>query len=150
MYSPVCQTTVFVFQKCMYIYIYIESDKKKQSILPGYSPTFHLIRQRHVVWPHVELPFTKSQDAAVDTTRMYSHPHVDVDVHHVPYQSKKDAISNFFQKIKYFIYKIQHRFSLLMHNARACTYVMASIMSKPIWTQQLAWSGLCSGRPLTQ
>lgn len=45
---------------------------------------------------------------------------------------------------------VNTRFALLMHNTEMCTYVMASIMSKPIWTQQLAWSGLCSGRPLTQ
>lgn len=52
--------------------------------LPRKAAAFHVIRESHVVRPHVELPLSEPQDAAVHTARVYSDPHVHVHRHHFP------------------------------------------------------------------
>lgn len=45
---------------------------------PRYSPTLHVVRQRDVIGPHVELPLAEAQNATVHAAGVDSDPHVHV------------------------------------------------------------------------
>lgn len=45
-----------------------------------FTARFHVIGQRHIIGPHVELPFAQPQNAAEDTAGMDADTHVEVDI----------------------------------------------------------------------
>lgn len=52
---------------------------KRTFSLPGYAARLHVVGQRHVVAPHVELPFPQSQYATQHVSGVYADPHVHVE-----------------------------------------------------------------------
>lgn len=53
---------------------------KDLRILPGNTASFHVIRQRDVIGPHVELPLINAENAAENGPRMNPDPHVQIDL----------------------------------------------------------------------
>lgn len=61
----------------------------QQPYLPGYTSGLHVIGQRHVVAPHVELPLPQAQDAAQNVSGVYADAHVHVEPGCFPHEPKK-------------------------------------------------------------
>lgn len=53
---------------------------------PSLPSSLHLIGERYVIRPDVELPLAQSQDTTVDTTAVDAHAHVHVDARHLSHQ----------------------------------------------------------------
>lgn len=53
---------------------------------PGFAASFHVIRQRDVVGPHVKLPLPQAKNSTVHTTAVDADPHVYIDPCDLSYQ----------------------------------------------------------------
>jgi hypothetical protein len=45
---------------------------------PSQSSRLHLIRERHVIAPYIELPLSQAEDSAQNVATVHAYPHVDV------------------------------------------------------------------------
>jgi hypothetical protein len=54
---------------------------------PWYASTLHIVGQRDVIGPNIELPLAQPEDSAVHASWVDADPHVDVDACHVTHQS---------------------------------------------------------------
>lgn len=55
-----------------------------------YTAAFHVIRQRDIIRPHIELPFDQTENAAMNTSSVNADAHIDIDGHHFADESARD------------------------------------------------------------
>ena len=58
--------------------------------LPRHATSLHGVCKRHIIGPHVKLPFSHTQHTAMDFTTVDSDSHVDVHLCHLSHQSEKN------------------------------------------------------------
>lgn len=102
---------------------------------PGESSGLHVVGQRHVVRPHVVLPFLQTDHAAEHVARVNADAHADVDLRGLLQVTAEER-----ESVK----------TGLHNRGNVQTDLMAEHMSNPIWTQFLACVAMGSGRPDTQ
>jgi hypothetical protein len=56
------------------------------SRIPGDAGALHVVGERDVIGPDVELPLPEAEDPAVDPPRVDPHPHVHVHARHLSHQ----------------------------------------------------------------
>lgn len=64
---------------------------------PCFATRLHVIGECDIVWPHVELPLSKSQHATVHTATVNANAHVNVDPRHLAHQpadTQKNSVSS--------------------------------------------------------
>jgi len=49
-------------------------------VLPAFTVRFHGIGNRYVFWPNIILPLSESNNTRENVARMYSYPHVNIDI----------------------------------------------------------------------
>lgn len=66
--------------------------------VPSLAASLHLIGQRDIIGPDIELPLPESQHPTVHPAAVDAHTHVHIDPGHLPYQSGETSEI----KVKYF------------------------------------------------
>lgn len=63
------------------------SFKSRKFHLPSQAARFHLVGERHIVRPHIKLPFSQAKHTAQYVTSVDANSHVDITPSRLPHKS---------------------------------------------------------------